>query len=139
MCREELRDHRRRWKTAFQERDVDGIMQFYAPDVVTFDIMPPIQFSGAAPNRQNWIDFFGQFDGQIEIDFAEEMIACEGDIAFVHELTRVGGQQQGKPFSLWTRETNCLRKREGRWLIVHAHASIPVDFQTQRPCLDLVP
>lgn len=141
MIRDEqaIRTQREGWKTAFENRDVEGIMRFYAPDVVLFDMMPPLQFVGEQTNRDNWVAFFGQFDGPIEIEFADEQVTCAGDLGFVHQFTRVGGSMRGKPYSMWTRETNCLRKAGGQWLITHAHASIPVDFESNKPCTDLRP
>lgn len=134
-----IKAQREAWKAAFESRDVDGLMRFYAPDVVLFDMMPPLQFRGGKANRDNWVTFFGQFDGPIEIEFAAEQVTCAGEIGFVHQFTRVGGSMRGKPYSMWTRETNCLRKIEGHWLITHAHASIPVDFESNTPCTDLCP
>lgn len=127
------------WKAAFESRDVDAIMRFYAPNVVLFDMMPPLQFEGEKANRDNWVVFFDQFEGPIEIEFAREQITCTDEIGFVHQFTRVGGSMRGRPYSIWTRETNCLRKINGHWLIIHAHASIPVDFETNLPCVKLSP
>ena len=135
--RKQIRQARQDWKRAFETRDVEAIMAHYAPEIVTFDIMPPLTYDGAAANRRDWGEFFAQFDGDITITFADEHVECFGDLGFVREFTRLAGNAKGKPLDLWTRETNCLRKVEGRWLIVHAHTSVPVDFETMTPCINL--
>lgn len=127
------------WKTTFEMRDVDGIMAFYAPEIVLYDIMPPLKFEGPEVNRQNWVNFFGAFDDNIRVDADDTTIIIGGDLAVVHEFTRVSGTQKGQPFSAWTRETNVLRKADGRWLIAHAHTSFPVDLASQKACMALEP
>lgn len=40
----------------------------------------------------------------------------------------------------WTRETQCLRREEGKWLIVDEHPSIPLHLDgSLRPAFDLQP
>ncbi len=36
------------WKVAFETKDVDRIMAFYAPgdEIVTYDLMPPLEYAG---------------------------------------------------------------------------------------------
>jgi hypothetical protein len=36
-----------------------------------------------------------------------------------------------------TRLTLCLVKRDGRWLVVTEHASVPFDMQNYKPLIDL--
>ena len=114
-------------------------MGFYAPEIVIFDIMPPLSFNGEAANQRNWVAFFDQFDGDPKVTFADEYIECSEDLAFVREFTRLEGQVKGKPYDVWTRETNCLRRGGDRWLIIHAHTSIPIDFENMTPCTHLSP
>lgn len=50
-----------RWKEAFEAKDVDGMMSFYAAgtEFSAFDLMPPIEFKGGEMWRDNWVAFFG--------------------------------------------------------------------------------
>lgn len=57
----------------------------------------------------------------------------------MHALTRLSGTLSGQPTDMWVRETNCLRKFDGIWLVVHDHVSVPMDFQTGRALSGLKP
>lgn len=127
------------WKAAFEARDVERVMSFYAPEIVAFDIMPPMQFAGEEAWRGNWVDFLGQFEDDPTLEIEDFRIHCSGDIAFVHGFTRLQGTMGGRPLDSWTRQTNCLRRVDGAWLIVHDHVSVPVDFSTGQALMDLEP
>ena len=134
-----VRQRRDAWKQAFEAGDVDGIMTFYAPELQSYDIMPPLQFVGLDQWRRNWESFFGQFAGDQKLEFADLAILCSGDLAVVRGLTRLLGTMGGQPIDVWTRETNILKRIDGAWMVVHDHVSVPVDFATARPCMDLKP
>jgi len=42
-----------------------------------------------------------------------------------------GATPDGKPFKLNLRETDVYRKINGNWMIVHVHASVPVNLTTR--------
>ena len=48
------------WKKAFEAKDVDAVMSFYADGNAfsAFDLMPPIEFRGGDMWRENWVSFF---------------------------------------------------------------------------------
>ncbi len=39
---------------AVRDKDIEGIMSIYAPEVVSFDIVPPLQYIGADAFRKVW-------------------------------------------------------------------------------------
>ena len=41
---------------AIRTTDLEGVMSMYSPDVVSFDIVPPLQHVGDAAKRKNWAD-----------------------------------------------------------------------------------
>ncbi len=42
------------WATAFRAKEIDRIMSCYAPEIVAFDVVPPLQYKGADEYRQDW-------------------------------------------------------------------------------------
>jgi SnoaL-like protein len=50
-----------------------------------------------------------------------------------------GKLKNGQPSDMWLRATSGLRKMNGKWLIVHDHVSVPVDFETGKAALGLKP
>lgn len=45
----------------------------------------------------------------------------------------------GQTSDYWFRWTACLRRIDGRWLIVHDHTSLPTDFASGGAAQDLQP
>ena len=137
----EIRKQRELWKLAFEAGDVDRIMSFYAPGARTcaFDILPPLQFDSWDKYRNEWVRFLQLFDAPPKVAVQNAEVACSGDVAFIHALVHLAGSRNAKPFAIWVRGTNGLRKIDGRWLVVHDHVSVPVDITSAQAALDLTP
>ena len=43
---------------AIRGMDLEGVKSIYAPDIVSFDIVPPLQHVGAEAQWKNWADVF---------------------------------------------------------------------------------
>jgi ketosteroid isomerase-like protein len=125
---------------AFRARDIDGIMSIYARELVSFDIVPPLQYRGADAYRKRWEETFSSFQGPIGYEIHDLDITVGDDVAFGHSLNRISGTMNtGQKTDLWLRWTACFRKINGKWLIVHHQNSVPVDLETGRAVLDLKP
>jgi len=131
-----------RWAKAFEARDINGIMSNYAPGdaVVAYDVVPPLQYKGKEAYRKDYLEFLGQYDGPIQVEYRDMRVLSGGDVAFVHALERFTGKlKNGQQSDLWLRYTGGLRKVNGTWLIVHDHVSVPADFESGKAALDLKP
>jgi ketosteroid isomerase-like protein len=125
---------------AFRARDIDGMMSIYAPELVSFDLVPPLQYVGADVYRKRWEETFSSFQGPIGYEMHDLSITVGDDVAFSHSLNRISGTMTtGQQTDLWLRSTVCLRKINGTWLIVHTQVSVPIDLETGRAVLDLKP
>jgi ketosteroid isomerase-like protein len=128
------------WKHAFEMRDLDGIMAIYAPDVDAYDVVPPLQFYGADAYRKDYASFLSQFKGPVRVNDPNIHIEQSGNIAFAFGLERLRGTTtDGRPVDLWVRFTDGWQRRNGQWLVVHEHVSVPVDLATGKAKLDLTP
>lgn len=125
---------------AFRTKDIDGIMSMYAPEVVTFDVVPPLQYVGADAMRKRWEEAFSSLPGPIGYEMADLSITVGEDMAFTHSFNRTSATlPTGQKIGVWVRWTGCFRKIGGKWLLVHDQISVPVDLQTGRAVLDLKP
>jgi uncharacterized protein (TIGR02246 family) len=125
---------------ALHTMDLEGVMAIYAPDIVSFDIVPPLRHVGAEAKRQQWVDAFGMYQPPLGYEFRDVTVTVGDDVAFCHSLNRVNGTlQTGQRSEFWVRWTACFRKIDGNWLIAHDHVSVPVDFGSGRALLDLEP
>ena len=128
------------WVEALRARDIDGVMSIYARELVGFDITPPLQIVGAGEYRKDWEGAFSMIQGPIDYEIHDLDITTGGDIAFGHSLNRLSGTlNNGQKTGPWVRWTACFRKINGKWLIVHTHASLPVDFENGKAVLNLKP
>jgi uncharacterized protein (TIGR02246 family) len=136
-------DIRRRIDTGIQAiraMDLEGVMALYAPDLVSFDIEPPLRHMGPAAKRKNWVAVFAAYQSPLGYEIHDLTITAGDDVAFSHSLNRISGTlKNGHRSEVWVRWTACFRKIEGAWLIAHDQVSVPVDFQSGRAMLDLEP
>ncbi|HLZ60999.1 MAG TPA: nuclear transport factor 2 family protein [Ktedonosporobacter sp.] len=125
---------------AIRAKDLDGVMSMYAPELVSFDIVPPLQYVGTDAYRKQWEEVFSLFPGPIGYEIADLSITVGDDVAFAHSFNRLSATlNTGQKIGNWLRWTACFRKINGKWLIVHMQASVPIDLQTGRAVLDLKP
>jgi ketosteroid isomerase-like protein len=47
---------------AIRAADLEAVMSIYSPDVVSFDIEPPLQYMGAAAKQRNWERVFAAYE-----------------------------------------------------------------------------
>lgn len=138
----EIKDVLARWAKAFQARDLDGVMAVYASgdQLVAYDIVAPLQCVGQEAYRKNYAEFFAGYEGPIVCEMRDLRIVAGRDVAFLHCIERIGGTLKGGQKSeTWIRATSGLRKIKGKWLFVHDHISVPVDFATGTALLSLKP
>ena len=120
---------------ACREKNIDRLMSLYSPDIVYFDVVPPLQgFKGLDAVRRNFLRWFEEYDGPIGLETRQQRIAVAGDIAFVHMLHIDKGNRNFAKAGLteaWVRSTVCSRRINGDWLITHEHISWPFEFNKE--------
>jgi ketosteroid isomerase-like protein len=135
---EEIRALENRIALAFNAGNVDEIMKNYVSDksLVVFDLVPRKQYYGADAYRENWVDFFGHFQGTPKIDITDLGITVEGNLGFSHSIQHVTGTDtRGHSVDRTVRVTDGYRRVGGNWLIVLEHISVPVDLTSGKPNL----
>ena len=125
---------------AFRVKDVNGVMSAFAKEIVSYDIVPPLQAVGADTFVTDWQQFFESYQGPIDVEFPDILIATGDDVAFSYCLHRVKGTlKTGRQTDWWLRWTACYRKTNGNWLIVHEQVSVPIDLRSGEALMDLKP
>jgi len=114
------------WAKAVRARDYDGILARHTPDIVMFDVPPPLQALGIDAYRRTWDVFFAWSDDPVVFDITQMEVTAGHDVAFVSALMRCSGtEKSGDRVELAFRLTMGLRKTNGHWAIVHEHHSVP--------------
>jgi uncharacterized protein (TIGR02246 family) len=125
---------------AIRAMDLEGAMSIYAPDIVSFDIEPPLQHLGAEAKRKNWAGAFAMYQHPLGYEIRDLAVTLVDDVAFAHSLNRISGTlKNGNRTDFWLRSTICFQKIDGNWLIVHDQVSVPADLETGRALLNLRP
>lgn len=124
---------------AHADKDAEAILACYAPDARIFDLAPPLLSRGRdLEETKAWLE---TWRGPVRVDTAHADAIESGDIVVITALNRMRGDKvDGEKVDLWFRTTLVLKRRDGRWLIVHDHSSTPFYMDgSQRAALDLVP
>jgi uncharacterized protein (TIGR02246 family) len=129
------------WAKAVSAKDVEGVMACFAPDVLTFDLAPPLQYAGREVIRKGLEDWFPTWDGPIGLEIRDLRVTADSSVAYCTSLQRMSGTKvDGEKPNLWYRSTICLQKSEGAWRIAHEHTSTPSYMDgSNKAALDLKP
>jgi uncharacterized protein (TIGR02246 family) len=114
------------WAKAVRAKDFNGILANHSPDVLMFDVPPPLASRGIEAYRKTWDIFFSWSDVPAVFEITEMDITAGNDVAFVAALMRCSGtERSGARTRLEFRLTIGLRKIGGQWTIMHEHHSVP--------------
>lgn len=137
----EIRELVGRWLEAVRAKDVNEVMSHYAADILTFDILPPLEYKGIDAYRKNWEWWLPTFRGPVGYEIRDLGITASDGIAFSHSLNHISGARtNGEETDVWVRVTACYRKVNGKWVITHEHVSVPFYMDgSGRAAVDLKP
>lgn len=121
-------------------KDLDQIIACYAPEIVIFDVKPPLQISGIEACRHLWETSLPCMPNATGAETRDMNIQISGDLALAHWVSHFTGIDPDHPTAqMWLRITaGCQRQSEG-WQIVHEHVSVPFDPETSQAVFTLEP
>jgi uncharacterized protein (TIGR02246 family) len=121
-----IRDLVEDWARAVRANNLQGILANHSPDILMFDVPPPIQTKGIEGYKKTWNRFFSWSQGSGVFDVIEMNITAGNEVAFVTALMRCAGTEaNGDKTELEFRLTIGLRKIGGQWMVIHEHHSLP--------------
>src|SRR5215510_7287876 len=102
----QIRQRIEQWGQALYAKDLNTLMSYYAPDILTFDILPPLQYQGINAYRNNFEAWFAAVQGPIEYETCDLRIVTGEEVAFCHSLNRVSCfLNKGEHTETWVRVT----------------------------------
>lgn len=116
------------WAEAVRRHDLVAILAHHEPDMVMFDVPPPLQCKGIKAYEQTWDLFFRYHKSGAAFDFQEITVTAGLDVAFAVAIMRCGPDSSSNPADkdgFLFRLTVGLRKIDGDWRIAHEHHSVP--------------
>ena len=93
---------------AIRAMDLEGLKPIYAPDIVSFDVQPPLQRIGAEGKWQNWAYAFTLFRHPLGFEVRDLTITLGSDVAFAHSFNRLSGDVEERE-----QEQRFLGSRDG--------------------------
>jgi len=125
---------------AVRAKDSDRATSGIAPDILTFDVVNPLQHIGSDASRKRAEESFSSFRGPIGYEVRDLDITAGDDVAFAHGLCHVSATKtDGGQLDMWWRTTVCFRKIDEKWMVTHEHNSVPFDPKSGKASLDLKP
>jgi uncharacterized protein (TIGR02246 family) len=114
------------WASAVRRKDLSGILRNHAPDMLMFDVPPPLQSKGIEAYKKTWNLFFSWAHDPVVFNISEMDITAGDDVAFVTAVMHCAGTEvNGEDIELDFRLTIGLRKIDNQWTVMHEHHSIP--------------
>jgi len=129
MSDAEIRQRLQTLTQAIRNKDIDAAMAHYAPDIVAYDLIPPLAVQSADGYRKNFERWFASMQGPIEYEISDLRVSMGEAHAFCHCLGHVRGTRNGgEKADYWVRVTTCFQKANGQWLVGHEHVSVPKEM-----------
>lgn len=114
------------WTRAVRNKDLGGILRGHSPNILMFDVPPPLQSKGIEAYEKTWDMFFSWAQDPVVFAIREIDITAGDDVAFVAAVMRCAGTEaNGEDIELDFRLTIGLRKFDDQWIVTHEHHSIP--------------
>jgi len=116
------------WADAVRRHDIGAILAYHEPDMVMFDVPPPLQCQGIREYERTWDLFFRYHKAGTAFDFQELAVTAGQEAAFAVAIMRCGPDSSSNPADkdgFLFRLTVGLRKIDGDWRITHEHHSVP--------------
>jgi ketosteroid isomerase-like protein len=108
-------------------------IQYYASgdQVTLFDMSgPPREYDGQKAIRADLEKGFAGLK-DLKVNFLELKVDTDGRFGYARSVQHFTAKTpDGKPVDITFRQTDVLRKVDGKWKIVHQHISVPVDMKT---------
>jgi ketosteroid isomerase-like protein len=125
---------------AFRLKDIELVMSLFSADIVYFDLVPPLRYTGASALRARFSDWFSRWKSPIGQELRDVTVVAGGDVAAAHMLIRTSGTlNDDREIGYWVRTSDFCVRSKGKWFITHEHVSLPVDMRSGSAAMELVP
>lgn len=137
---QELREIVRERVDAVHAKDAAPLAAREAPDIVTFDVLPPLHARGSDAVQSKTQAWFDAYASDIGYEVQDLQVTAGDDVGFCSFLYHVSGTLiSGGEVDMWVRATVGCRRIDGKWFITHDHESVPFDAATGQALTNLNP
>jgi len=125
-----------------EAKDAKAVLANFADSdsLVVFDVIPPRECRGREAYLKNWQSALDGCADHPKMTIDDLVIETAGTMAYSHSIQHFTcSDAKGNKSTVTIRATDVYRKRDGKWLIVHEHYSVPVDLDTAKADLNSKP
>jgi ketosteroid isomerase-like protein len=110
---------------------------FDEADIVLYDFIPPLEYSGDKAVRGDLDNFFNNAK-DVKGEFVELNVVTDGKLGVARSIQHfTWTSKDGKPMEGTFRVTDVWHKVGGKWKIFHTHVSVPVNPATGKGEMNL--
>ena len=129
------------WARAVCDKNIEAAVSHYAPDVLLYDLAPPLMHRGVDVYKKELAEWFATFQGSVGFEVHDLSVTARDGVAFATSLNRISGKRtSGEQTDVWVRATIGLAKKDGAWKVTHEHFSVPFYMDgSNKAAIDLKP
>jgi ketosteroid isomerase-like protein len=117
----EIRAVHEQWTDRTAAKDLDGLLEHIADNIVSYEQISPLQYVGIADVREVCRQGLASSPGRIDFDTPDLTVLVGGDLAVSWGLDRIVADGT----ETRSRGTRVFRRQHGQWNMVHQHLSLP--------------
>ncbi|MBW4486067.1 MAG: nuclear transport factor 2 family protein [Tildeniella torsiva UHER 1998/13D] len=121
--------------SAICAKNLDQIMAHYAPEIVIFDMKPPLALRGIDDCHTMWATSLPYMPTISGMETQSVSITISNDLALAHWVARFAGLEPNHPAAqMWLRITSGCQRQGEQWQIIHEHVSVPFAHSNSADC-----
>jgi uncharacterized protein (TIGR02246 family) len=120
----EVRDLQDHWSELTSAKDLDGLMEGIAEEVVSYEHGGPLQYVGRSAVREVCKAGLEAASGAVSLDMPDLRVETRGDLAVTWGLDHV---QADGMVDNWSRATRVFQRQQDGWKMIHQHLSYPTN------------
>jgi len=110
------------YRQAFNNKDIDGVMGFYAPDAILMGTGPGERYDGTEGIREAYLQFFQASDKQTS-EQTWLKVWVKGDVAWGMSMNQFTLYYKNVKSEYALNTSATFEKRDGKWVFVSHHFS----------------
>ncbi len=88
-----IRELAENWARAVRTKNINGVLATHSPDILMFDVPPPLECKGIEAYKKTWERFFSWAQDSGVFDITEMHVTAGDDVAFFAALMRCAGTE----------------------------------------------
>lgn len=96
---------------AIQQKNVTEALSSYSEEVISFDVIDPLQYIGLKEVRVRLENWFSNFGDSIKFEITDLKVTASGNVGFTQGLSHVSAvTKSGEKLDMYYRQTLCFVK-----------------------------